>query len=295
MSVLNIIGCGRLGKTLGLLWRTHGILRVQDILNRSPASTQAAAAFIGGGRPARNYADLRPAPFTLIASCDDAIASCAEALARSGKLHGGDIVFHCSGALDSGVLATLRHHGALLASVHPVKSFADPTLAANSFADTCCGMEGHADALDALKPLFEAIGGKPFTIAATGKTLYHAATVICSNYLTALTQAGIETLAQAGLPDKTARQVLEPLARHSLDNVFRLGPAHALTGPITRGDRQVIARHLTALDGWRPDLARLYRILGRIALQLARSQDALSPQRQADIAGLLREDKDRDR
>lgn len=242
-----------------------------------------------------DYANLRAAPFTLIASCDDAIAACSAALARSGRLRAGDIVFHCSGSLDSGILAALEPCGARLASVHPVKSFADPALAADNFPDTCCGMEGHADALAGLKPLFEAIGGKPFTIASGAKALYHAATVICSNYLNTLMQVGLEAMAQAGLADDTAEQVLEPLARHTLDNIFRLGPARALTGPIARGDRQVIAGHLDVLDDWRPDLARLYRALGRVALQLARSQGALSPSRQADIASLLCESKDQDR
>jgi predicted short-subunit dehydrogenase-like oxidoreductase (DUF2520 family) len=119
--------------------------------------------------------------------------------------------------------------------------------------------------------------------------------VICSNYLNTLMQVGLEAMAQAGLADDTAEQVLEPLARHTLDNIFRLGPARALTGPIARGDRQVIAGHLDVLDDWRPDLARLYRALGRVALQLARSQGALSPSRQADIASLLCESKDQDR
>jgi len=38
------------------------------------------------------------------------------------------------------------------------------------------------------------------------------------------------------------------LARHTVDNVERLGPAAALTGPVARGDWATVARHLQAID-----------------------------------------------
>ncbi len=39
----------------------------------------------------------------------------------------------------------------------------------------------------------------------------------------------------------------EPLVRATLDHVFALGPAAALTGPVARGDVETVGRHLDAI------------------------------------------------
>jgi predicted short-subunit dehydrogenase-like oxidoreductase (DUF2520 family) len=45
-------------------------------------------------------------------------------------------VFHCSGAKASAVLAPVQACGALIASLHPVRSFADKDACAAAFAGT---------------------------------------------------------------------------------------------------------------------------------------------------------------
>jgi hypothetical protein len=64
----------------------------------------------------------------------------------------GAVVFHCSGAKASTELDALRRAGALVASVHPVRSFADPAAVAADFDGTFCGVEGDAAALALLLP-----------------------------------------------------------------------------------------------------------------------------------------------
>src|SRR5689334_15094849 len=59
MKTINIIGCGKAGRTLARLWHEDGVFRIQDILNRSIQSAAEAAAFIGAGRAVAGYADLR--------------------------------------------------------------------------------------------------------------------------------------------------------------------------------------------------------------------------------------------
>jgi predicted dinucleotide-binding enzyme len=44
MKSINIIGCGRVGKTLGRAWHSSGVYRVQDVLTRSLASAEQAVA-----------------------------------------------------------------------------------------------------------------------------------------------------------------------------------------------------------------------------------------------------------
>lgn len=291
MSNLNIIGCGRLGRTLARLWSQHGVLEVQDVLNAHAASAAAAVAFIGAGRAAESLSAMRAAAVWLLAPPDDQIGACCAALGASGRLAAGNIVFHCSGALPSRELASAVACGAAVASVHPLKSFADPAAAVLSFSGTYCAAEGAAAALAVLVPAFERIGARVTGIDPAAKTIYHAGSVIACNYLTALLEAGVRCYEQAGFKRDDAQRMMEPLVRETLDNVFRLGTAQALTGPIARGDDKVVARQIEALAAWDPRIAALYKQLGGIAVDLARAQGKAEPAALAAIERALAGDK----
>lgn len=273
-SRLNIIGPGRVGRTLGALFARSGSCAVQDVLSAELATAEQAIAFIGAGCAVRTMHEMRSSELWLLTPPDAAIAPVAAALAAAGGVRAGDIVFHCSGALPSAVLAPLSAIGAHVASVHPLKSFADPAIAVNSFAGTYCTAEGDAAALAVLRPLFETIGAQVSVIDAAGKTLYHAASVLVCNDLTALMEAGLRTYEQAGLDRATAQRMMEPLVRETVDNVFALGTVRALTGPVARGDAAVVARQLAALEALDPRIAQAYRALNALAVDLARQQNA---------------------
>jgi predicted short-subunit dehydrogenase-like oxidoreductase (DUF2520 family) len=93
---------------------------------------------------------------------------------------------------------------------------------------------------------------------------------------------------QAGIERETALAMMEPLVRETVDNVFRLGPARALTGPIARGDDGVVAKHLAALGAWDADVGELYRRLGKVTLELARTQGEAGSGSLARLADILR-------
>jgi predicted short-subunit dehydrogenase-like oxidoreductase (DUF2520 family) len=76
-----------------------------------------------------------------------------------------------------------------------------------------------------------------------------------------------------------------PLQRASLDNVERLGPAMALTGPAVRGDASTIERNLIALRASRPDIVAAYVELCRDALELASGR--LSQEQRALVGEVL--------
>jgi predicted short-subunit dehydrogenase-like oxidoreductase (DUF2520 family) len=283
MNTLNIIGCGSVGKTLGRLFHQAQVFEVGDILTRSLDSAQSAAGFIGSGRPISGFAEMRPAELYMIAACDDAIAGCAADLAATGLVGPGTIVCHLSGALPSSLLAPVASLGALVASVHPVKSFADPLDSVASFAGTWCGIEGDAPAVACLGNAFSGIGGKMFSVDARFKTIYHVGSVLACNYLTALVETGVRAYCKGGLSEQIALEVMEPLVRGTLDNIFRTGTVQALTGPIARGDCAVVARQLEALDAWDGDISLIYRALGGIALDLSELRGTAA---QADLTKL---------
>jgi predicted short-subunit dehydrogenase-like oxidoreductase (DUF2520 family) len=275
-TLLNIIGPGRVGRTLGALLQRAGLCIVQDVLSAEIATAESAVAFVGAGRAVRVLRDMRAANLWLLTPPDAAIAGTATALAAAGQVRKDDVVFHCSGSQSSSLLAPLAATGALIASVHPLKSFADPATAVQSFKGTYCAAEGDAAALRRLTPLFEGLGARIAMIDPAGKTLYHAASVLVCNDLTALMEAGLRAYERAGIERAVAQTMMEPLVRETLDNIFVLGTTRALTGPVARGDADVLPRQLAALHTLDPRIADAYRALNRIALDLARAQGEAS-------------------
>lgn len=264
---LNLIGGGQLGRAMGRLFAASGAFTLQDVLTRSPTSAAAAVAFIGAGRAVASYAQLRRADVVMLAVSDDQIEAACAALAPAA----GTLVFHCSGAKSSAALAAAAARGAYTASVHPVRSFADPARVAADFTGTFCGVEGDPRALALLSPALEAIGARSVVIDAAAKTVYHAASVFASNYLVTVMDAALRAYRAAGIDDAVARQLAAPLATQTLENVLRLGPRAALSGPIARGDLATVARQQQGLDDWDPALGELYRALATATTTLART------------------------
>ena len=266
---LNIVGAGHVGRALGRLFYARGVFSVQDVLTRSQASAQAAVDFIGAGRPVDTLEALRPAAVWMLAVSDDRIGEVARQLAARSDLQDA-VMFHCSGAKASTELDAVRAAGAFVASVHPVRSFANPQQVADAFDGTFCGVEGDPQALALLGPAFAAIGARTVVIDAAAKTVYHAASVFASNYLTTVLDAALRAYGAAGVPDDVARQLVGPLAGETLANVLRLGPITALSGPVARGDHATVARQQAALLAWDEPTGRLYEALVPLTTDLAR-------------------------
>ena len=269
---LNFIGCGQLGKTLGSLWHQSGSLIIGDVLTRSMSSAESAVNTIGSGMPIDKISSMQSAALYLIASGDDDIESCSQQLSQSGLLNSGDIVFHCSGAQTSDLLQDCKNVGASVASIHPIKSFASVNQSISSFAGTYCGVEGEDSALRVLSTLFTSIGANLLPISTQNKTLYHAASVIASNYLVTLQEISINAFKQAGIGRQEAMAVLKPIVQGTVENIFENGTINALTGPIARGDSKVVTAHLEAMENWDEDLATIYRLLGKHSIPLAEAQ-----------------------
>jgi predicted short-subunit dehydrogenase-like oxidoreductase (DUF2520 family) len=180
----------------------------------------------------------------------------------------GSVVFHASGSLSSAVLDSARSKGVHLACVHPLKSFASPKQAYETFAGTFCAIEGDEEALTVLCPLFEALGADLGRIELESKTLYHAACVMACGGLTALYASSEQLLIDAGLPEETVRRILGPYMKLTLDNNTAFGPATALTGPVARGDQVTLDVHTIALQQESKLIQDLYQVLTELQRKL---------------------------
>src|SRR5687768_1113949 len=120
MKTLNVIGAGRVGRTLAALWRQKQVFTVQDVLDGMPEGGRSAVAYIAEGRAVERITAMRAADVWMIATPDGMIGASAQALAAAGRVRSGDIVFPCSGSLASTEISGAVP-GARAASIHPLK------------------------------------------------------------------------------------------------------------------------------------------------------------------------------
>ena len=273
--------------TLGHLWHQSGSLEIQDICNLTQDSAQRSVEFIGAGRAASSFKEMRPADICLVTTQDVSISDICRDLVLQERIMPGSIVVHCSGFHAAHALSAAQEIGCSAVSAHPVKSFASPSLSVKSFAGTFCGIEGDSSGIKVVEPLLKAIGARTFLLRSESKILYHAATVLVSNYLIALAECGTRMTEAAGIDRSDALSILEPLVRGTVDNLFAVDSSNALTGPISRGDSGVVEAHLNAIQRGSPDLADVYRVLGKFALELAEAQGNATPDSLIKIRQLL--------
>lgn len=264
-SKVHLYGAGRVGQTLGILFRQHHY-PLGQVICRHLTHAQEAVLLLGEGTPQTTFipsSPPEPALFVLTPP-DDQLPSVVQAL-KHLSFHPETLIFHCSGSLSSTLLEPLRLKGAHIGSIHPLKSFASPQLSAKTFHGTPCSYEGPPESLSRLKELILHWGGQAFLLQTSQKISYHSAAVVASNYLIALTQFALSLAEKAGIPPEQGLSLLFPLLEGTLQNLKEKGPQRALTGPIQRGDVQTIQKHLLHLS---PEERLLYQHLGRYCLAL---------------------------
>jgi predicted short-subunit dehydrogenase-like oxidoreductase (DUF2520 family) len=260
------VGAGRLGSALARALAAAGA-RVVALSGRQPDRARALALQLGA-EVATPAAACERASWVFLCVPDDALPALAAALPFRAEQR----VVHCSGALPLRVLAPARAHGALAGCLHPLQSFPERSGDASRFHGISCGIEADGVLEAELAALCNALGARTLQLAGVDRARYHAAAVLASNYVVAVSAAAARAFALAGLPPAQAQLALSPLTRATADNSARLPLAEALTGPIARGDVETVRRHLSALDGDRP-LRELYRALGAELLRLPLALD----------------------
>jgi len=222
------------------------------------------------------------ADILFISTQDGMIRTVAETLSAKALIKPGQVWIHCSGSLTSGVLRVKESLPIHYLSLHPLQAFASVEQALILLSGTHFGVEG--DNVELGEEIVRDLGGIPHHILAENKTLYHVGAVVASNYLVVLASMAVELFAEAGIQSEEALASLLPLMRGTLHNLEQVGLPQALTGPIARGDVQVVQGHLDHLP---PKILDIYQELGLKALDMGeakRDQQGLSyPQETLDL------------
>lgn len=266
-----IIGAGKVGTAMALALFRAGF-DVVEVVDPDRSARERAAGLVSavpGKDPAEacNGADL-----VVITTPDGLIARVCDEISRSGIKLRGRKVMHMSGALPLDVLEPVREKGADVLCVHPLQTFADldgamRALPGSRFGVTCePGLESWASDLVA------ELGGSALIVEDSSKVIYHTAAVMACNLITMVVYGAEVLYRKLGFTLEEAKSAFMPLLKATVDNIDRLGPAGALTGPLARGDLQTIGMHLEELKDLDPELLSLYREVSIWGLKLVEEQ-----------------------
>jgi len=259
-----IVGPGRIGTALALELTRAGYT-IEEVISREQAASRTKAQALARRVRARATTLGNPQlDAALIWFCvpDRNIDSAARALSQSTQWR-KKIAFHSSGALSSDELNILRRRGAAVASVHPLMTFVSrsvPSLVGVPFA-----LEGDHTALRLARQIARSLKGPAFTILKRDKAAYHAWGAFTSPLLVAALVIMEKVAHAAGLTPADARKKMLPIVKQTMKNYDRLGPAGSFSGPLIRGDIEIVRQHLRVLRKV-PGARDVYCALARAAL-----------------------------
>lgn len=195
-----------------------------------------------------------------IAVSDDALPQVVDALAQAEHLLPDALVFHVSGGCGAAILEPLRSRGTRTSAIHPVMTFTgNPELEVERMAGACFAVTGSdGEAARQSRAIVEALGGFAVEIAEDRRTLYHAALSHAANHLVTLFAGATRALHAAGVEHPEA--LAAPLVRASLENSIAKG-FDALSGPLMRGDMNMVRGHLATLESDCPEVLPAYRAM----------------------------------
>lgn len=181
-------------------------------------------------------ATLNGSSHVLFAVKDEAIHSLTQPLHESGK-----VLVHFSGALQlPGVFAA-----------HPLMTFG-PRLEDESWYRKIPFVID--EGLDFSK-LLPGLPNPHWSLSANHRPYYHALCSLAANFSYLLwQQIGNEFEKTLGLPRSLTSALLHQVVENSAEN-----KNGGFTGPVARGDWQVVSNHLTALNHEHPELLAAYR------------------------------------
>lgn len=227
---ITIVGGGRMGNAIAIALKASGT----DVVG-----------------PLRRGDELH-GDIILLAVPDREIANVA------GMAPAGALVGHMAGALTLDVLGA---RGGF--SMHPLMTAGSDDV---DFTDATAAIAGSDEAaVEIARGIATRLGMTPIEVPDGQRVAYHAAASMAANFLVTLETMAAAVGASAGIE----RRHLLPLARAALENWGASGP-DALTGPIARGDGEIVARHRAEIRERHPEFAAAWDALAEATARIAR-------------------------
>lgn len=262
-----LIGCGRVGVTIFYLLsknKNNTIIGVYDIDKKQEKS---AIRMLRMERNPRYREMIEKSEALFIATPDDAILKAYRKMRK--HLQGNKSIFHFSGILPAHILPAAK--GIYRASVHPFAAFPRIIIPPKR-KRFYMSLEGDPIAMTNARAIFHSKYFVIRKIKKETKILYHLIGVFSSNLLVGLIASINDMSTKLGWKSKEIRQLIYPILEETLHNIKEYGVRESLSGPIQRGDAEVIKQHIKALKNHKR-LMSIYNALSLYILQELRPRN----------------------
>jgi predicted short-subunit dehydrogenase-like oxidoreductase (DUF2520 family) len=268
-----LVGAGPVATALAGALRLGGV-PVLGLWARRAAPARLAGSTAGVAAFSSAPPDLLlETEIVILAVRDPVITEVAQMLLGTGLINKRHVLLHCAGSTSAReLLGPVAGQVAGIGTLHPLSAIADGKISMRTLKGTVFGVEGDDVGRAAAGKLVAAISGVVLPLDGAQMAAYPAAAALASNYIVAAIDAAAAVLAGVGVAQDRAAQALIPLAEGALHNIAAHGTTKGLTGPVRRGELATVSRHLEALRD-RPDLAEIYRVLARRAVEIAARND----------------------
>jgi predicted short-subunit dehydrogenase-like oxidoreductase (DUF2520 family) len=282
VKTISIIGLGRVGGAFAIALAKEGTPAELLVYNHSEPNRHLLNE-VGENVRTLAFSDVGiiKSDLVILAVRDSEIGQVASELA--GRVEGGTVVLHTSGALDSSELDVLSGLGCAVGSMHPLIAISDAHSGAGRFSGAFFCVEGDEAALAGAKDVVGRLGGRMSVISREAKPLYHLAAVMAAGHVVALLDSACEVMGLAGIERVVAKDMLAGLAAGAVENIARGSVEEAITGPYVRLDWVTINKHLNAIAGDFPsDIAEIYLQLALRSFEVS-GRDEFSSERVKEL------------
>lgn len=175
---------------------------------------------------------------------DGEIKNVAESLSKQRRNYKDCICIHFSGVENISALQSLQKKACAVGSLHIIRPFPSKNIVdIKNFPASIETKDKRANSY--LIELCRRLKLKPHKIASDEKVFHHLAAVHSSNFLVGNL---FNAFSLINSKNNLSNKILKQTTQSALNNVFKLNPAKALSGPIDRGDFYAIKKHVEALN-----------------------------------------------
>ena len=263
---ISFIGAGKVGVSLGKYFISKG-RKVGGYYSLSPESAAWAANFTHTKQYQSIKEIISSSDMIFFTVPDDRIREVWES---ARPYTHGKIIAHCSGIHSSNIFSDIDRTGSMAYSIHPLCAVSDRETSWQALGDVLFTIEGDERNISNIQEMFTQMGNRTCFISAENKIKYHAAASLASNHMTAVFFMAQKLFLECGFTEQQANEELYRLAKGNLENIHAQGCIASLTGPVERGDKNTVQKHLDALNA---DMKKAYLENAKQLLEIAEQKN----------------------
>lgn len=266
---IGIIGTGRLGLSIAKAIEKH--CSVVWVCNRQGMDIPGFRTFSIDYLPNEMIQEV---DCIAICTTDNEIENVVTKIVQISTDLEKKIFFHCSGAQSVTILQPLQQCGANIVAMHPYQTL--PFVDKDLLQSIPWLIEGEDEAFIQIEPLLKKMNAKVYKtskiLTKEEKLLWHSTAVISSNFTATLYQIAASVINHIGI--ETPEMFIESIAQQTITNAhtsLQKNGHIVMSGPIIRGDLNIVDLEITALNTINPLFSTLYKQLSEATVQISTS------------------------